>query len=65
MIKRFCKRVIWINEGELVLDGETDSVTDKYNDFLKSGLSLTEYQKMTQIEEMEEKGEEVEEEERG
>ncbi len=64
MIKRFCKRVIWINEGELVLDGETDSVTDKYNDFLKSGLSLAEYQKMTQIEEMEEKGEEVEEEER-
>lgn len=54
MIKRFCKRVIWINEGELVLDGETDSVTDKYNDFLKSGLSLVEYQKMTQIEEVEE-----------
>lgn len=65
MIKRFCKRVIWINEGELVLDGETDSVTDKYNDFLKSGLSLAEYQKMTQIEEVEEKGEEVEVEEIG
>lgn len=60
MIKRFCKRVIWINEGELVLDGETDSVADKYNDFLKSGLSLAEYQKMTQIEEVEEKAEEVE-----
>lgn len=54
MIKRFCKRVIWIHEGDLVLDGETDFVTDKYNDYLKSGLSLGEYQRMTQIEEPEE-----------
>ncbi len=46
MIKRFCKRAIWINEGEMVMDGETDPVTDKYNDFLKSGLPFNEYMDM-------------------
>lgn len=44
MIKRFCSRTVWINEGCLVMDGGTDEVTDRYTDFLKSGLSLTEYQ---------------------
>lgn len=47
MIKRFCSRAIWINEGNMVMDGETDVVTDKYTDFLKSGLTLEEYQTMT------------------
>lgn len=51
MIKRFCKRAVWINEGVLVMDGETDSVTDKYEDFLKSGLSLNEYLEFTRLEE--------------
>lgn len=50
MIKRFCSRAIWINEGDLIMDGETDVVTDKYNDFLKSGLTLEEYQALTDIE---------------
>lgn len=45
MIKRFCKRAIWLNDGELVMDGGTDEVTDRYNDFLKSGLSFADYQK--------------------
>lgn len=50
MIKRFCSRVIWINEGELVMDGGTDLVTDQYTDFLKSGLPLLEYQALIDTE---------------
>lgn len=50
MIKRFCSRAIWINEGDMVMDGETDAVTDQYTDFLKSGLSLEEYQSMADVE---------------
>lgn len=34
-IKKFCDRTIWINEGNLVEDGDTDTVTDKYLDYLK------------------------------
>lgn len=51
MIKRFCKRAVWINEGVLVMDGETDPVTDKYEDFLKSGLPLKEYLELTNLDE--------------
>ncbi len=36
MIKRFCNRAIWINQGNLIMDGDTDEVTDRYLDFLKS-----------------------------
>ncbi|MBO5228979.1 MAG: ABC transporter ATP-binding protein [Lachnospiraceae bacterium] len=50
MIKRFCKRAIWINDGVMVMDGETDPVTDKYNDFLKSGLPFNEYMDMISLE---------------
>lgn len=51
MIKRFCKRAVWINEGKLIMDGETDVVTDKYTDFLKSGLSMKEYECLTDMQE--------------
>ncbi len=34
-IKRFCDRTLWINNGELVDDGNTDIVTDKYLDYLR------------------------------
>lgn len=34
-IKRFCDRTLWINNGELVEDGNTDIVTDKYLDYLR------------------------------
>lgn len=53
MIKRFCKRAVWINEGVLVMDGAADPVTDKYEDFLKSGLPLAEYLELTRLEEIE------------
>ncbi|MBU9736567.1 ABC transporter ATP-binding protein [Diplocloster agilis] len=35
-IKRFCNRTIWLNNGKLIMDGDTDEVTDKYIDFIKS-----------------------------
>lgn len=35
-IKRFCNRCLWINDGTLIMDGDTDEVTDRYIDFLKS-----------------------------
>lgn len=42
-IKRFCKRAIWLNQGKLIMDGNTDEVTDHYLDFLKSELPIDEY----------------------
>lgn len=42
-IKRFCERTIWLNQGQLIMDGETDEVTDRYIDFLKSELPITEF----------------------
>lgn len=42
-IKRFCHRAIWLNQGILVMDGNTDEVTDRYLDFLKSELPIEEY----------------------
>ncbi|MGN0328175.1 MAG: ABC transporter ATP-binding protein [Lachnospira sp.] len=34
-IKRFCTRAIWINEGHMEADGDVDTITDKYLDYLK------------------------------
>ena len=42
-IKRFCNRAIWLNQGMLMMDGNTDEVTDRYLDFLKSDLPISEY----------------------
>lgn len=39
-IKRFCKRTIWLNCGRVIMDGDTDRVTDQYMDFLKSDLPI-------------------------
>lgn len=36
-IKRFCSRAVWLNKGTMVIDGDVNSVTDKYLDFLKLG----------------------------
>lgn len=35
-IKRYCTRTIWIKQGYLMADGDTDDVTDRYMDFLHS-----------------------------
>ncbi len=42
-VKRFCSRAIWLNSGKLIMDGNTDEVTDRYMDFLKSELPIEEY----------------------
>ena len=42
-VKRFCNRAIWLNQGELIMDGNTDEVTDRYLDFLKSDLPMAQY----------------------
>lgn len=36
-IKRFCNRVIWLNKGGLVADGDVNKITDSYLDYLKYG----------------------------
>ena len=33
-VKRFCTKTIWINEGLLMEMGETNTVTDNYNDYM-------------------------------
>lgn len=48
-VKRFCNRAIWLNQGKLILDGNTDEVTDRYLDFLKSELPIEQY--LAQIDE--------------
>ena len=42
-IKRFCERTIWLNQGKMIMEGDTDFVTDQYTDFLKSEISIEEF----------------------
>ena len=42
-VKRFCNRAIWLNQGEMIMDGNTNEVTDRYLDFLKSDLPMEQY----------------------
>ena len=48
-IKRFCTRAIWLNQGVVVQDGNTDEVTDRYSDFLRSDLTMEEYCRQTEL----------------
>lgn len=48
-VKRFCNRAIWLNRGEMIMQGNTDEVTDRYLDFLKSDLPIEEYFKQCVI----------------
>ncbi len=34
-IRRFCHRCVWIDKGEIILDGDVNFVADAYSDFLK------------------------------
>ena len=34
-LRKFCKRVLWINDGEMVMLDETDKVLDEYNKFME------------------------------
>ncbi len=42
-VKRFCNRAIWLDSGEMIMDGATDEVTDRYLDYLKSELPVKKY----------------------
>lgn len=42
-IKRFCQRTIWLNQGQKIMEGDTDFVTDQYTDFLKSEVTIDEF----------------------
>ena len=58
-IKRFCNRAIWLNQGKLVMDGNTDYVTDHYMDFVKSDMPFEEYMNSQKEEDSQESGESV------
>lgn len=38
-INTFCSRVVWINNGEVVEEGETDSISKKYISFMAYGMT--------------------------
>ena len=42
-VKRFCNRAIWLNQGRMIMEGNTDEVTDRYLDFLKSDMPIDEF----------------------
>lgn len=52
-IKRYCDKVVWLKNGKVEAQGDTNYVTDKYLDFLKrdEGIKLeeTDYVKATDI----------------
>lgn len=33
-LKKFCNRIIWINDGSLVEIGDTDAVLKRYDEFM-------------------------------
>ncbi len=37
IIRRFCKKAIWLNKGKLIMQGDVNIVVDRYLDFLKVG----------------------------
>ena len=36
-VRRMCNKVLWLDHGKQVAFGETDSICDKYEEFLKTG----------------------------
>ncbi|MGS5021945.1 ABC transporter ATP-binding protein [Paenibacillus sp. JJ1683] len=36
-IKRYCTRAIWLNEGKIEAQGDTETICDRYTDYLKYG----------------------------
>ena len=42
-VKRFCNRAIWLNQGRMIMGGNTDEVTDRYLDFLKSDMPIDQF----------------------
>ncbi len=54
-IKRFCTRCVWLDEGRLILDGDTDTVTDRYVDFQRSSFTLEDYREFLRKQEEQKK----------
>lgn len=46
IIRRFCTRVIWLNKGQFVAEGEVDQLVDRYLDFLKTGEIIEENEEL-------------------
>jgi ABC-type polysaccharide/polyol phosphate transport system ATPase subunit len=38
-IQEICERVIWLNRGKVMADGEVGQVTEKYLQFMQSGTN--------------------------
>ena len=34
-LKRFCNKILWINDGKKVMLGETEEVLEQYDEFMK------------------------------
>ncbi|WP_245192700.1 ABC transporter ATP-binding protein [Kocuria sp. JC486] len=34
-IRQLCTRVVWLDDGEVVMDGDTDEVVDRYDEYMK------------------------------
>ncbi len=45
-VKNFCNRSIWLNNGKVIMDGDVNTIVDKYYDFLRSDLSIEDYLRM-------------------
>ena len=41
-LRKLCNRMIWMNDGEIVMIGETNEVLDKYEAFMEEGESTSE-----------------------
>ncbi len=41
-LRKLCQRMIWMNDGEIVMMGDTNEVLDKYEAFMEEGESTSE-----------------------
>lgn len=41
-VRNFCDRAIWMKDGKIHMQGNVHEVTDKYQDFMKSGMEMDE-----------------------
>ena len=41
-LRKLCQRIIWMNDGEIVMIGDTDEVLDKYEAFMEEGEASSE-----------------------
>lgn len=51
-LNKFCDRLIWINEGQLIADGNPEDVSKQYQAFM-AGSTLNDYQEFIETEDVE------------